>query len=107
MICGGGHTLMSESLYYGKPVLSLPLQTAIEQCANAMFLERNGWGLHRSMDDLGPGLVPEFESRVEEYRTNVGRANFRGNEEVFALVEGFIREKRLVLRPAPRAGARS
>ncbi|CAM2059100.1 conserved hypothetical protein [Desulfovibrionales bacterium] len=91
VICGGGHTLMTEALYYGKPILSLPLNTAIEQYLNAFYLQKLGYGQYMDIFSLYPGLIDEFEARLEDYRKNVRCVDFCGNYAAFSLVNGFIR----------------
>jgi uncharacterized protein (TIGR00661 family) len=44
VICNGGYTLMSEALFLGKPVLSVPLRRHGEQQLNASYLEALGLG---------------------------------------------------------------
>lgn len=44
VICNGGYTLMSEALFLGKPVLSVPLRRHGEQQLNAAYLEALGLG---------------------------------------------------------------
>jgi len=44
VICGGGHTAISEALHYGKPVMSIPLRGQGEQLLNAAYLERRHGG---------------------------------------------------------------
>jgi uncharacterized protein (TIGR00661 family) len=44
VICNGGYTLMSEALYLGKPVLSIPLRRHGEQQLNARYLAALGLG---------------------------------------------------------------
>ncbi|HEU0034463.1 MAG TPA: MJ1255/VC2487 family glycosyltransferase [Kofleriaceae bacterium] len=44
VICNGGYTLMSEALYLGKPVLSLPVRHQGEQELNAAYLASLGLG---------------------------------------------------------------
>jgi uncharacterized protein (TIGR00661 family) len=44
VICNGGYTLMSEALYLGKPVLSVPLRRHGEQLLNARYLAALGLG---------------------------------------------------------------
>lgn len=44
VICNGGYTLMSEALYLGKPILSVPLRRHGEQQLNAMYLDMMGLG---------------------------------------------------------------
>ncbi len=95
VVCGGSHTLLSEALYYGKPVFSFPIQGAFEQFLNAFYLERLGYGQYCTRLRPDPRLIPAFEAKLEDFRRNVGRENFYGNPEIFALVEQFIREKSL------------
>jgi uncharacterized protein (TIGR00661 family) len=45
VICNGGYTLMSEALYLGKPILSLPLRHQGEQELNAAYLDELGLGI--------------------------------------------------------------
>ena len=44
VIINGGFTLMTESLYLGKPVLSIPIKMQYEQILNARMLEALGLG---------------------------------------------------------------
>lgn len=95
VICGGSHTLMSEALYFGKPVLSFPIRNAFEQFLNAFYLERLGYGRYSLDHRPGPTLLTRFETHLEHFRANLSDGNFLGNPEIFALLEGFIREKTL------------
>ncbi len=95
VVCGGSHTLLSEALYYGKPVISFPIQGAFEQFLNAWYLERLGYGRYFTGLNPRPEIIPAFESGLADFRSNISRENFCGNPEIFALVEQFIREKRL------------
>ena len=45
VITGGGFSLLSEAVYLGKPVLSIPLRGQFEQLMNARYLEREGFGM--------------------------------------------------------------
>lgn len=89
VIQGGSHTLMSEALYLGKPILSLPLRAMVEQRLNALYLERLGYGLKTSIGQLEPELLQDFEARLPEFRNNIAGRNFAGNELVFGLVDKF------------------
>ncbi len=95
VVCGGSHTLISEALYYGKPVISFPIQGAFEQFLNAWYLERLGYGSYFTGLKPRPEIIPAFEAGLADFRQNVGGKNFCGNPEIFALVEQFLREKRL------------
>lgn len=89
VVQGGSHTLMSESLYLRKPILSLPLQAMVEQRFNALYLERLGYGVQASMTGLAPALLTDFENRLDTFRTTISQSCFCGNDIVFKLVDAF------------------
>ncbi len=97
VIQGGSHTLMSEALYLGKPVLSIPLEAMVEQRFNALYLERQGYGIQTAMAALGPDLLADFESRLDKFREKIAAENFLGNEIVFNLVDKFARGRTIPL----------
>lgn len=92
VICGGSHNLMSEALFYGKPVLSFPVAGAFEQQLNALYLERLGYGRAADMGRLSPSLLPDFERHLPAMRARIAPGDFCGNDAVFALVEAFLRD---------------
>ncbi len=95
VVCGGSHTLASEALYYGKPVISFPIKNAFEQFLNALYIERLGYGRYFTGFHPRPEMIPAFEARLEDYRSAIQSGRFCGNEEIYARVEQFIREKKL------------
>jgi uncharacterized protein (TIGR00661 family) len=95
VVCGGSHTLTSEALYYGKPVISFPIKNAFEQFLNAFYIHRLGYGRYFTGFHPRPSIIPAFEANLDRYRENIQTGNFCGNEEIFALVEQFIGEKKL------------
>jgi uncharacterized protein (TIGR00661 family) len=95
VICGGSHNLMSEALFFGKPVLSFPVAGAFEQQLNALYLKRLGYGRAADMSHLSPTLLPDFENNLDRMRQNIATGHFCGNEQVFALVGAFLRDGRL------------
>jgi uncharacterized protein (TIGR00661 family) len=101
VICGGSHTLMSEALYFGKPVLSFPIQNAFEQFLNAHYLERLGYGAACLDFRPGPGLIADFESRLPQFRENLAQGDFCGNREIFRLLACFLEHRTLFPRPRP------
>jgi uncharacterized protein (TIGR00661 family) len=96
VICAGSHTLTSEALYYGKPVLSIPFGGAFEQVLNMLYLEWLGYG--RGLTSFPPGetFMAGFEARLPDYRQAISQGEFLGNDEVYGAVGDFIREKGLV-----------
>lgn len=105
VICGGGHTAISESLFYGKPVLSFPIKNAFEQFLNAFYLERLSYG--RSCPSLRPPphLLSDFEAKLPDYEKRLADQNFCGNQEIFALVDRFIESRGHSLDAPPPAAS--
>ncbi|HRZ11749.1 MAG TPA: glycosyltransferase family protein [Kiritimatiellia bacterium] len=90
VICGGGHSLISEALYYGKPVLSFPIRRAIEQWLNAWHVERLGYGRMLASFYPSPGFIRDFESKSDRYRERIRGALFYGNEVVQQRIQSFL-----------------
>lgn len=82
VISNGGHSLISESLYYGKPVLCFPIDLLYEQLLNAHYLQRYGFGMYRTGAGLSARLLDDFEGRLEHYRANIEKGRFFGNRQV-------------------------
>jgi uncharacterized protein (TIGR00661 family) len=99
VVCGAGHTLISEALHYGKPVMSCPIANAFEQFLNALYIERLGYGIRTRDLDSTLSKIATFETGLDQFRVNIKRGNFNGNAEVYALLDHFIREKKLPLDP--------
>lgn len=96
IVCGGSHTLISEALFYGKPVIAFPIKGAFEQFLNAFYLERLSYGQYHLGFDPPPEFIPTFEAKLEDFRRHLGKEKtFCGNPEIFGLAERFIRERGL------------
>jgi len=95
VVCGGSHTLVSEALFYGKPVISFPIKNAFEQYLNALYLKRLGYGRFFAGFRPLPEIIPAFEADLGSYRAHISTGHFCGNEEIYASVDQFIREKKL------------
>ena len=72
VVTGGGFSLLSEAVYLGKPVLSIPLHGQFEQLMNARYLAREGFGI--CAQEIGSPILSEFldgldtfHSRLEDY----------------------------------------
>jgi uncharacterized protein (TIGR00661 family) len=96
VICGGGHSLISEALFFGKPVMSLPIVNAFEQFLNAHYLEKLGYG--RMVTGLTPqfNIIASFEARLDQFKGNIAESSFYGNNEIFSFLDCFVREKALI-----------
>jgi uncharacterized protein (TIGR00661 family) len=90
VIANGGHNVLSEALYLGKPVLCFPIANAYEQFLNAFFLAKLGYGDYSVAPDPHSDFLETFESRVDEYRANISTENFFGNSDVVAQLGRFL-----------------
>ena len=92
VLTNGGYTLMSEALYLGKPVFSLPVAWQFEQWLNARYLHDLGYGV--MCDDLRefPAKIREFLGQIKRWRTTIAQENFLGNELALARVLEFLPE---------------
>jgi len=90
VLTNGGYTLMSEALYLGKPVFSLPVAWQFEQWLNARYLQDLGYGM--MCDDLRQFNVQihDFIGQLGRYRDNILRQSFFGNEAAFARILEFL-----------------
>ena len=70
IITNGGYTLISEALYLGKPVYSIPINNQFEQMLNGYYLQKLGYGLydiHPEQERLEMFLagIPYFTENIE------------------------------------------
>jgi len=66
VISNGGFTALSEALYLGKPVLSVPVRRQPEQELNAAYLEALGLGMNAPL--VSRDVIEAFLARLEEFR---------------------------------------
>ncbi|MEW6386894.1 MAG: glycosyltransferase family protein [Thermodesulfobacteriota bacterium] len=101
VVCGGSHSLLSEALFYGKPVLSFPIKDAFEQFLNAFYVNREGYGNFSQSFRPDPKIIPAFEAKLGDFQKNIQKGQFCGNQEIFALVQQFIDAGNLDLPDRP------
>ena len=89
-IVNGGHNVISEALFLGKPVFCFPIGGAYEQFINAHFVQRLGFGDYSLASKPIKGLLDSFESRLTHFRGSLRRENFYGNEVVRRRLEELI-----------------
>ncbi len=92
VIQGGGHTLMTEALFLGKPIFTLPIMAMVEQRLNALYVERLGYGMQADIRCLTPKLLQIFEERKTFFQHNIAQKDFFGNNLVFTLVDNFAQK---------------
>ena len=90
VISTAGHTLLSEALYYGKPVMAFPIRHAFEQFLNGYYLEKRGYGILNDAFRPSMKTFQEFENKVHIYKKNIQAGSFYGNEAVYKLLNSFL-----------------
>ncbi len=89
-ITNGGHNVVSEALYLGKPLFSFPIANAYEQFLNAHFIDRMGFGSYAvSIGSAGSRLL-EFQDRLDQFKARIREEDFFGNDRVAARLEELI-----------------
>ncbi|MCX5873392.1 MAG: glycosyltransferase [Deltaproteobacteria bacterium] len=89
-ITNGGHNVICEAIYFGKPVLSFPIANAYEQYLNAYYVSHLGYGDYSAVDSPSKSLFDNFETRVDEFKLNIGREPFAGNNHLIKLLNHFV-----------------
>lgn len=89
-IINGGHNVISEALYLGKPVFCFPIANAYEQFLNAYFVEQLGFGAYCMSIASAKTAINHFHANLNEYRARVQSEKFFGNDEVRARLEELI-----------------
>jgi uncharacterized protein (TIGR00661 family) len=82
VVSNGGHSLLSEALYFGKPVLCFPIPNLYEQFINGHFLEASGFGLSSLGATPRDALLDAMESRRESFAAALAQRNFWGNDRI-------------------------
>lgn len=86
-----GHQLLSEAVYFRKPVLGIPID-CIEQRVNAIEIERMGVGQMALRDSIDAPLLHGFLSRETEYAANFKATVSDGVGAAIAAIEEFAAE---------------
>lgn len=90
VISNGGHNLISEALYYGKPILCYPIHFLYEQLMNGHFLAKYRYGeytLHPVRDEK---LIDTMEQNLDLYKQSIQRKFFNGNDVIAARLNELI-----------------
>ena len=93
-VVNGGHNLLSEAFYYGKPALCFPVRTLFEQFINAWHVREMGFGDYSTTMAPTAEIFSAFEAKLPEYQAAV-KAKFReGTDELVARMEHLIANPR-------------
>jgi uncharacterized protein (TIGR00661 family) len=89
-VVNGGHNVICEALYYGKPVLCFPIHGLYEQFLNAWHVAALGYGDYSLSMRPCEMLFKKFELRLEFYRDQVLKKFNDGSLEACRALEEAI-----------------
>jgi uncharacterized protein (TIGR00661 family) len=90
VISNAGHSLISEALYYAKPVLAFPRSFEYEQLLNAYFLSKHGLGGYGLSLAAAERILGIFEQRLEGYRAGMEAHRIFGYQRLVHRLEGLM-----------------
>ncbi len=102
VIAGGGFSLLSEAVYLGKPVLSIPLRGQFEQLMNARYLARLGYGI--CAPRVTKGTLSDFLDRLPQFEESLASYEQVGNSVALRTIE---RRAKAAAAAAPRERSRA
>jgi uncharacterized protein (TIGR00661 family) len=88
VVASAGHTLMTEALHLGKPMLALPLEGQFEQMLNARWLAHLGLGL--CSEKPRPRDVGELLERDKDLSRRLAREPRRGNQAALHSLQAIL-----------------
>jgi uncharacterized protein (TIGR00661 family) len=88
VITNGGLSLMHEAIYFGKPILSVPVRHQFEQEMNARYLEQYGYGLAAPRMDAD--VLEAFLQQEHEYTSALEHHRQNGNELLYRTVDRLL-----------------
>lgn len=88
VLANGGFTLISESIYLKKPVLSIPVKGQFEQILNAIYLERLGYGEFH--EELDTDILKQFLKKLDKYYDSLKFYSQDGNNDILEELDELI-----------------
>jgi len=89
-VTNGGHNLLCEAFFFGKPVLCFPIANLFEQALNSYYVEQLGFGACCFSRAPDPVVFSTFESQLEHFRHNLAHREFDGTDTVVQRVQEVI-----------------
>ncbi len=92
-VVNGGHNLISEALFYGKPVFCFPIKMLFEQYINAWHVRALGYGDFSTTREPKAALFLDFELKVEAARERICVEFHEGTDLLVKRVDQFIQTR--------------
>ena len=88
----GGHNMISEALYYKKPLLCFPVQLLYEQLLNAHLLAEAGYGAWHEGDRGAASAVDAFERDLPRFQAQAAARPAWDHRAIASRVQTLIRD---------------
>jgi uncharacterized protein (TIGR00661 family) len=88
VIGSGGFSLISESVYLGKPYMAIPLENQFEQFLNALYIRKLRYGEY--VRKPGKKDIEFFLDNLDFYRKNLKRHRQDGNKLILKDLDGLL-----------------
>lgn len=90
VITNGGFTLITESLYLKKPILSIPVKGQFEQVFNAIYIQKQSYGKH--CDKLSLEKLKNFLKNLKIYEKKLKKKKW-DNSKILKKIDLIIKDK--------------
>ena len=88
VIATAGFTLITESLYLGKPYLALPMKGQFEQVLNALMLDELGYG--KASFTLSDDDITDFLNNLSQYTARLQDYPHEGNSRILSFIDSLL-----------------
>lgn len=85
VITNGGFTLISEAMYLGKPLFTVPIINHFEQVLNALYIKKNKLGIYS--EDFNEKKLRRFVNTSFDLK----KSKMRSNKDFFKLLDEVIK----------------
>ncbi len=89
-IVNGGHNVICEALFFGKPIFCFPIANQFEQMLNAHFVAQLGFGAYSVNPKPMPEVLKSFVAQLSHFKARIAGYNFFGNKAVCTRLEELI-----------------
>jgi uncharacterized protein (TIGR00661 family) len=91
-VINGGHNLISEALFFGKPILCVPIKGLFEQYQNADQVRALGYGDYTFNHEPEVEVFAKFETHLTEYQSAIRRGFQEGTPTLAKRINEIIAE---------------
>jgi uncharacterized protein (TIGR00661 family) len=88
VLTNGGFTLITEAVYLGKPILTVPVVDHFEQYVNSAYIQKLNYGLHQT--SFTKDGIELFLSHLDFFKSNLKTYVQNKNVDTLATVDKII-----------------